>query len=150
MPKMVRSPVWFLSLSLPPQIPTGTGIVGVFPHVRPRVCTSREAQGFDKLPTILFPSLFPFPMCVCFPACTCVHYMCSVPLEDRREHLIPRNWSYRWFGAAMRVLAIGSGSSTRAASALNSGTISPAPLSAVSSSAATVLKGCHGKKGMPE
>lgn len=40
--------------------------------------------------------------------------MHAVPVEERRE-TEPRNCSYRWLGATLWVLGIGSGSSARAA-----------------------------------
>lgn len=57
----------------------------------------------------------------------CVHHMCTAPVEARRGHCTPQNWSYRRLGAAMWKLEAESEFSARSASCFNCWTISPAP-----------------------
>jgi hypothetical protein len=74
-----------------------------------------------------FKLLFLFYLSTCFAcmnACTLCAYL--GPMEARRGHQMPWNWSYKWLWASMWVMQTKPGSSPRVASELN-WAISPAP-----------------------
>lgn len=54
---------------------------------------------------IIFNLDFFYSMCIIvLVSCLSMHYICAVPIESRRGHQIPWEWSYRWLLATMWML----------------------------------------------
>lgn len=110
------------------------GKVLMRPHLNLKIFWQLVAAGGTRVTFFLLL----FTIYGCFN-CTSVYQVCVclVPMEARRGYWIPWDWNYRWLWAVMWVLGVGFGSFTKATSALNCWTISPAPQNVLFVSAAS-------------
>lgn len=95
--------------------------------------------GFAISTNFLFINLFLWAQCFAFMH-ICVPYVCSVHPGQKRVS-DPWVWSHRWFWTTLWALGIEPESSRKAASALSSWAISPAP--AVNFLVSYILLGVH-------